>query len=74
MIGILIFILTIILIIQNIQIFKKRIKAHQLLIDAYNKSDTIYKTSIDELNKTNKLIRQIKYTNKLKDITFNYYN
>ena len=67
-------ILLIILIIQNIQVSNEKLKAHQLVIDAYKKANDIGNESIEQLDLTNKLIRRTKYTNKLKDVTFNYYN
>jgi len=59
---------------QTLRAISIRIKANDILIKAYDEAIEIRQQALDDSEKTNKLLRRIKYTNKLNDITFNYYN
>ena len=59
---------------QTLRAISIRIKANDILIKAYDEAIEIRQQALDDSKKTNKLLRRIKYTNKLNDITFNYYN
>ena len=49
-------------------------KRHKIIMNAYDDAAKIRNEALAEINESQKLIRQIRYTNKLKDIKFIYNN